>query len=175
MFALTETWLRGTEYDEYVARDCCPTGYTLHHVAIRLGTAGGGVGAIIKNTFKVTRQQLPSFKSFEHLILLIKSATFFGEHLQLLLPPPELLLLFGDFNIHVDTQSDRTALQFFGLLETCNLLQHVNTAALPAHRDGHILDLVITRADENFLSDFTVFQPGLSDHLNCCSVSSKLL
>ena len=113
----------------------------------------------------MTRQQLPSFKSFEHLILLIKSATFFGEHLQLLLPPPELLLLFGDFNIHVDTQSDRTALQFFGLLETCNLLQHVNTAALPAHRDGHILDLVITRANENFLSDFFDFQPGLSDHL----------
>lgn len=181
MLALTETWLRGTEYDEYVVRDCCPVGYTLHHVP-RLDTIGGGVGVIIKNIFKVTRQHLPSFKSFEHLVLLIKSATFlvrlaivyrtgpvtplffdeFGEYLQILLASPELLLLVGDFNIHVDIKNDRTALQFVGLLETCNLIQHVNTAT---HRDGHILDLVITRADENFLSDFIVSQPGLSDHL----------
>ena len=97
MFALTETWLRGTEYDEYVARDCCPTGYTLHHVAIRLGTAGGGVGAIIKNTFKVTRQQLPSFKSFEHLILLIKSATFLVRLAIVYRTGPVTSLLFDEF------------------------------------------------------------------------------
>ena len=124
MLALTETWLHGIEYDEYVARDCCPIGYTLHHVP-RFGTTGGGVGAIIKNTFKVTRQELPCFKSFEHLVLLIKSTTFLvllaivyrTGPVPLLLASLELFLLVGDFNI----QNDRTALQFVGLLETCNL------------------------------------------------------
>ena len=61
------------------------------------------------------------------------------------------------------------ASKFIELLETCDLRQHVTSAT---HKDGHILDLVITRADESFLSDFNVFQPGISDHLAIqCSFS----
>ena len=44
----------------------------------------------------------------------------------------------------MDDTADRYASQFGSLLELFNLKQHV---AVPIHRSGHILDLVISRKD----------------------------
>ena len=47
------------------------------------------------------------------------------------------------------------------LLQSFNLGQHVN---FPTHKDGNVLDLVITRADEVLISVLGWFDPVLSDH-----------
>ena len=50
----------------------------------------------------------------------------------------------GDFNFHVNNQSDSGANKFKDLLNQYNLSQHVN---IPTHTAGNTLDLVITRND----------------------------
>ena len=50
----------------------------------------------------------------------------------------------GDFNFHVNNQSDSGANKFKALLNQYNLSQHVN---IPTHTAGNTLDLVITRND----------------------------
>ena len=47
------------------------------------------------------------------------------------------------------------------ILESFNLCQHVNERT---HRAGHMLDLVITRNDENILQSVTVQDSCISDH-----------
>ena len=51
-------------------------------------------------------------------------------------------MITGDFNFHVDDCSDKDAAKFKDLLLEFGLQQHVN---VPTHRDGHTLDLFITR------------------------------
>ena len=74
---------------------------------------------------------------------------------------PSFLLIVGDFNLHVNDASDRSAQRFLRLLEAFNLKQHV---WVPTHRSGNTLDLVITRNDESTARDFDVFDPIISDH-----------
>ena len=77
------------------------------------------------------------------------------------------LLIAGDFNLRVNDVRDTTATRFLQLIESFNLKQHV---CEPTHRNGHILDLLITRADESIASAVNVTDPSLSDHLavRCC-------
>ena len=60
----------------------------------------------------------------------------------------EKLLIIGHFNFHMDDTADRYSAHFGSLLELFNLKQHV---AVPTHRSGHILDLVIYRKDAEAL------------------------
>ena len=60
----------------------------------------------------------------------------------------EELLIYGDFNFHMDDKADWDATRFGELLDLFNLKQHV---CVPTHKRGHILDLAITR-NENSLS-----------------------
>ena len=59
------------------------------------------------------------------------------------------LLITGDFNIHVDLPEKPDVSQFLQIIESFGLKQHVN---VPTHVAGHILDLVFTREDCDFLS-----------------------
>lgn len=75
-------------------------------------------------------------------------------------------MLVGDFNFHIDRQTDCDAKRFVSILDSFDLVQHV---AGPTHRDGHTLDLVITRASEKELVSFMLcwtenFRPF------CCSL-----
>lgn len=70
------------------------------------------------------------------------------------------IVIVGDFNFHMDL-SDRSSAHFLGLLESHNLCQHVTEKT---HKHGHILDLAITLADANQVSDVLVEDPGISDH-----------
>ena len=81
------------------------------------------------------------------------------------------MIILGDFNFHLDAVTDPAAAQFLNLLDTFNLVQHVNA---PTHKSGHTLDLVITRAGENLVKDFKVSDPMISDHLAIhCGLSLK--
>ena len=67
-------------------------------------------------------------------------------------------ITLGDFNIHVDnSQGDN----FKKLTKSLNLVQHVKE---PTHERGHILDLVLTHASNNLVSDTTVETNHMSDH-----------
>ena len=81
---------------------------------------------------------------------------------------PEVLIIAGDFNFHLDNPSDGDARKFNDLMETFGLAQHVK---FPTHSSGHILDLVITRSS----NDLDVLSPqvtlSISDH---CFVECKV-
>ena len=70
-------------------------------------------------------------------------------------------MLVGDFNFHIDRQTDCDANRFVSILESFDLVQHV---AGPTHRDGHTLDLVITRASEKELVSNCCVGQRISDH-----------
>jgi len=72
------------------------------------------------------------------------------------------VVVCDDFNIHVHVHDDAHALCLTQLLQCYGFIQHI---AQPTHKDGHTLDLVITRVsrDETTICDLHV--GGLiSDH-----------
>ena len=77
----------------------------------------------------------------------------FAEFLELLSLSTGKLLIVGDFNFHLDEPNDSNTVKLFTLLQSITLSQHVNE---PTHKSGHILDLIITRSTENFISDISV-------------------
>ncbi len=58
------------------------------------------------------------------------------------LTAPGQLLVTGDLNFHVDIPDDPEAKRMLYVLDMMDLHQLVNK---PTHRDGHTLDLIITR------------------------------
>ena len=79
------------------------------------------------------------------------------------------LVIAGDFNFHVDDLNHRDALKFTDLLESVNLIQHVKS---PTHRQGHTLDLIITRKEEDMIADVQVLADVYSDHrVICCKIN----
>ena len=81
---------------------------------------------------------------------------------------PGMLLVVGDFNIHVDDKANSDGLRLNDLLYSMNLQQHISA---PTHERGHTLDLLITREAENLVSELTVHAPSLSDH---CPITCSL-
>ena len=82
----------------------------------------------------------------------------FFEYLTLV---PGHLLLLGNYNLHVDQSNDSDARRFMQVLNSFDLKQHVVAAT---HRDGHTLDLVITRnCEKDIISDCRV-RHRISDH-----------
>lgn len=71
------------------------------------------------------------------------------------------VILAGDFNLHLDNPQDSNVSRFLDILESTNLLLHIN---VPTHRRGHTLDLLITRAGENLVHDVKVLPDIYSDH-----------
>ena len=74
---------------------------------------------------------------------------------------PEVLLVSGDFNFHLDDPSDADDRKFMELMDTFGLLQHITT---PTYVSGHILDLTISRSsnDINVLPSKSTYY--ISDH-----------
>ena len=69
------------------------------------------------------------------------------------------ILIAGDFNFHVDDQSDGNAKKFLRLLDAFDYTQFVKD---PTHKHGHTLDLLITRFEDNLVHKLAV--PNVSDH-----------
>ena len=113
---------------------------------------GGGVGLLYSRTHKIEIQDMVCYSSFEYLEFLLfssrvvlrvgvlyrplpskqnglTSTLFFSKFpklLERLAVSSGKLLLLGDFNIHVDHCSDRSALRFLDLLDSQNFVQHVS-------------------------------------------------
>ena len=78
----------------------------------------------------------------------------------------ELLLITGDFNIHVDDPCNPDCVRFLDLLESMDLAQHVH---VPTHKSGHTLDLIITRRADSLLSTDPMADYLFSDHFTVIS------
>ena len=193
IIALTETWLSTDDRDQRIIGEITPPGYNFLQVP-RLGKKGGGVAVLCRDNFKI--QMKPSFKakSFEcmevsitaisvtvKLIVIyrippnmkngLKKSSFaheFADMLEKVSIEPGKLLITGDFNIHWDNVNSAETKDISDLLSSYNLQQHVSEST---HRDGHILDWVISRQDDNFVGACEV-DSMLSDH---CAIHFNLL
>ncbi|KAK2163487.1 hypothetical protein LSH36_79g11101 [Paralvinella palmiformis] len=58
------------------------------------------------------------------------------------------LLIVGDYNIHWDCNENATTKMLIDFLDSTNHVQH---ASEPTHRDCHIIDLAVTRQDDNIV------------------------
>lgn len=69
---------------------------------------------------------------------------------------------------------DKSSQDFLALIDSFNLKQHVCS---PTHRTGHILDLLITREDDQFVTSVSIHDAAFSDHcvLNCVLCMEKPL
>ena len=126
--------------------------------------------------YEVERQnQTETFKSFEYLEVILSNVTvtriiivyrppqsknncvsnslFFEEFpvlLEHLATASGKLIMLGDFNFHVDDTDNASAMKFLDIVNCFNLAQHIT---VPTHKDGHTLDLIIRRNDEDLISD----------------------
>jgi hypothetical protein len=159
---VTETWLRDGNTDCIALGEMTPAGYKLQHQS-RTNRRGGGLALIHLSTVKATRLEditCPSFEGFtsslsclQKSVLLIalyrpprcSVADFladFEELLERLTTSSHNLLIVGDFNIHMESTTDRHALKLNEILQSYAMVQHVEQ---PTHSGGHLLDAVISR------------------------------
>ena len=97
--------------------------------------------------------------------------TEISEYLESAVLSKENLLILRDLNIHVDNIRDSDAMKFSDLLESFSLKQHVTE---PTHKDGHTLDLIVTRRSDRILSARPKVDCYLSDHASvCCKLASQ--
>ena len=134
----------------------------------RLGRSGGGVAIIAKKGFDTKiLDDSRSFHSFEYLDAVVGIGNKYIRLVTVYRPPPlkenntstgmffeefsllleELvistspLLIFGDFNIHMDDGLNTNTNNFKDLLTSVGLMKNVCNST---HKRGHILDLLIT-------------------------------
>ncbi|KAK6168755.1 hypothetical protein SNE40_019939 [Patella caerulea] len=180
VLALTATWLSDNS-DSAAICELVPPGYSFSHVT--RGKRGGGDAIIYKSSIVASKLPCEKFNSFEYLdvnlfyssktircLIIYRSPTksdqqFFEEFApflhQFTLTNNNFLIL-GDFNFHIDQKSNLSASRFRDLLDRHSVNQHINT---PTHNRGHMLDLVITRADASILLDnFEIEDEIISDH-----------
>ena len=188
LLLLTETWHINS--DDTALRNCIPDGYICidkpRPTTDITKTNHGGVAAVISSErLKHHRIELKiNSTTFEHLcfsitgpaatvvVLLIYrpgssdvNELFYTELAKVL----EVVALYkcqivvaGDFNIHVENDTDNNAARLHDVLQSFACVQQ--TPHVPTHKDGGTLDLVVTKADQ-VLEDLTVDPPGIiSDH-----------
>ena len=84
----------------------------------------------------------------------------FTEFLEMLSVIPENFVLSGDINFHLETDDHYSKL-IKDLFNNFNLVQHVD---FPTHREGHTLDLVLTRNSIPKITNLMSNNVHLSDH-----------
>lgn len=185
LVALTETWFRENG-DEFVIKDCTPTGYIMAYVP-RGDRDGGGVAFLYKEGLQLRTSKLPfAYQSLEVFEAKLDCSSRRIDIVLVYRPPPsprnglnfsmfmsdlsallesyvcesKHFLALGDFNVHMDDLSDRETIQLNDLLDSFNLTQHVTE---PTHIKGHMLDLVLTNSSK-LVENVNVNPYRLSDH-----------
>ena len=155
--AIPETWLKQTG-DEASDRG-----------------RGGGVAVVYRNTLHSTTIELirlqftnPFLLKYNLCVVYHPPATsktsgtlsdFYSELEQLFTEAAISVIptvIVGDFNVHFDDTLKSEP--FRTLLE---IVQHVHSQT---HQTGHILDLVVSQTDDNFIKSVTVHPFSLSDY-----------
>jgi len=77
------------------------------------------------------------------------------------------LVMLGDFNFHLDEPERSDVSSFLSLLDSFGLTNHVDK---PTHRSGHIIDLIITRDDDDLVRLCDVGIDHGSDHMMIRSI-----
>ena len=72
------------------------------------------------------------------------------------------LMIAGDYNIHMDTDTDADKFRRCDVLSMYDLTQHVT---VPTHVSGHTLDLIITRHNSELLLSCPTADYNVSDHI----------
>ena len=70
-------------------------------------------------------------------------------------------IMTGDFNVHVDDNSNSEARAFMDILDSADLCQHIHE---PTHKGGHTLDLLISRKTDHPICESRVLPGQPSDH-----------
>ena len=168
----------------------------IKHLPRKNDSGYGGVGLVYRENIsvKLKKVRLSHLVSFENMVVTLTSGCVTVKMAIIYRPPPsekngfttgeffeqfaELtdvlsaskgkILLLGYLNFHLDDPHDRDADRLKDLLFSCGLVQHV---VGPTHRNGHTLDVIITRETEDFVQEVTDRTPLISDH---SSVLSKL-
>ena len=108
---------------------------------------------------------LNTLKGYEFYDVSRVSRTGGGEGVFLHREVSGRFLSSGDFNFHMDVDTDTDANNFKDLLESAGLAQHVKG---PTHRSGHTLDFIIDRQNDTVLSSFTTL---MDHHPIVCSMA----
>ena len=153
----------------------------------RSGRRGGGTALVHRDSLTVKKFEAGEKVSFEFSDWLIQSeshnirtvviyrppysddhkvttGTFFAEfadYVESIVLCSEVLVILGDFNIHLDDSGDCDSIKLLDLIESFGLKQHV---VEPTHILGHTLDLVITRQSDEIIKVLPRVDRFISDH-----------
>ena len=177
LLAITETWLSGDITDNPIISALSPAGYSVLQNPRK--TRGGGTAVVYRDTMKLRVSSTPPYETFELLECTFMSSVLvrlciiyrppglsvpsflndFADYMSHVLTAPGHPLIVGDFNIHIG--SSNYAAEFTALCTSLNLNQHVLG---PTHRNGHTLDLVLTRSDDSMVRSAVSCDHGFPDH-----------
>ena len=187
--ALVETWHDAADSPQLIA--CTPPGYRyIEKARTRPATTStttltnhGGLCLFYASAISAREVPLPSCKSdlevlavyvrgagWNALVIVVYrpgSSTPTGEFFDDLADVLERaatyacpLILLGDVNVHLDVADDPHTVKWQSILDSHSLVQHVTS---PTHREGHTLDVVVTRSDYPSV-DVRVESPTISGH-----------
>ena len=193
---ITETFLK--DYDNVTRNDITPLSYNFLDIT-RNNRPGGGIGLLFRDNFKLRISNSGTENSFEYvewtfnslnksfLLVAIYRPPYshnhpvtvnefleqFTTYLENIITTTHILIITGDFNIHVDNKNDNTSRKFSDILDTFSLINHIN---FQTHIHGHTLDLFITRNENepfinnikplNYISDHRLFSVSLTTDIS---------
>uniref|UniRef100_A0A8C9XHM2 Reverse transcriptase domain-containing protein n=1 Tax=Sander lucioperca TaxID=283035 RepID=A0A8C9XHM2_SANLU len=169
LFCLTETWL-----DEYVSlNEATPPSHNNTQIPRGSGR-GGGVAAIFDSSLLINPKL--NYNSFESLVLNLQHPTWktvqpiifvvvyrapgpYSEFLSCVVLQSDKVLIVGDFNIHVDIDSNSLSTAFNSLLDSIGFSQSVHKAT---HCFNHTLTFISAESkklSDHFLITFKFLLP----------------
>ena len=190
---VTETWLKNNQKDGLWIEmtDLNTEPFTLHTIN-RLDRVGGGIALIHKTSIKVTQIEVCQKPVFEYGIwkvdingkcLTITGAYHppdaktngifidsFAELMSNIIPNHPNNVVVGDFNLHVQKDTDVDAFVFNDTMSALGLDQHVSGTT---HNKGNTLDLLFTEADSTVIPTACEFGPHTSDHRMVATLNLK--
>ena len=141
------------------------------------------INSYMYSTFECMQAEICSNSTSMHLVIVYRPeedssghkqnfGSFLDEFESMIVDLLQLsdLVITGDFNVHFEDSSDSEANRFKSLLSSNSLSQHIKE---PTHRQGHCIDLLITREISQIVSDSDIYlHPGLSwHHAIMCSLN----
>jgi hypothetical protein len=180
---LVETWL--TENDHVVIKELTLPGFSFISVPRNSTTYGGGVGVLFKSELNIQIFDIGlHYRTFEYACFTdarkdvfyfliyrpfpsakngLKTPEFlsdFDNLIEFVNTMASKIIILGDINLHVNIPSKPEVSHFLTTLDNAGFQQHIHE---PTHVNGNTLDLVISRADEDLVTNCSV-EARLSDH-----------